>query len=69
MKSGESIHCKHEGELAKYVGSKITINSDSMGLGIVKFTQPGLVHMLVEEYKSSDGPALIRHLLEPDRFS
>ena len=49
--------CKCEGKLTKYVGSKITINRDSTSLGMVKFTQPVLVHKILEEYKLLTGPA------------
>ena len=48
---------KRKGRLTKYMGSKITIDWDSNGLGTVKFIQLELVHKLVEEYKPRDGPA------------
>ena len=49
--------CKHEEELIEYMGSKITINRDSKGLGTIKLMQPVLERKLMEEYKPSDGPA------------
>lgn len=41
----------------KYVGNKLTINSNTTGLGMVKFTQLVLVQKLLVEYKPSVGPA------------
>jgi hypothetical protein len=39
--------CKWEGELVEYVGSKIIINHDSMGKGMVKIMQPLQLHNLM----------------------
>jgi hypothetical protein len=48
--------CKWEGEITKYVSSKLTFNCDQNGLGTVKITQLVLVQKLVEEDKPSSGP-------------
>jgi hypothetical protein len=63
----KAFMCKCKGELTEYVGSKITINQDSMGLGTVKFTQPILVQKDVEEYNHwmDLHP---RHMLLQDRY-
>ena len=53
----QAFTCKCEGELAKYVGSTLTITHDSNGLGTVKFMKPVLACKLVEEYKPAQGPA------------
>ena len=50
--------CKQEGKLKEYFGSKFTLICSSMGLGVVKFTQPVLVCKVEEEYMSSKGTAL-----------
>jgi hypothetical protein len=49
----KTFTCKQKGKNTKYVGvgSKITIDQDSNGLGSVKFMQLVLVHKLVEEYQ------------------
>jgi len=49
--------CKREGELAEYVGSKLTLTRDSTGLGTVQFTQLVLVCKLEEEYMPPEGMA------------
>ena len=50
--------CKHFGELTKYVGSKLTLSRDDLGLGMVKFIQLVLVQKLEEEFTPPDGVAL-----------
>ena len=49
--------CKHKGELMEYVGSKLSLSREDLGLGMVKFTQPVLVQKLEEEYTPPNGIA------------
>ena len=49
--------CKREGELSKYVGSKIMIQRDEDRMGTVKFIQPVLIQKLEDEYKLTGGSA------------
>ena len=41
----------------EYVGSKLTLSRDVVGLGVVKFTHPVLVQKLEEEYTPPNGVA------------
>jgi hypothetical protein len=53
----KALTCKREGELTEYVGSKLTLNHDNEGRGMIKFTQPVLIQKITDEYKVPEGPA------------
>ena len=52
----QAFTCKREGELTKYMGSKLTFFHNDEGKGTIKFTQPVFIKKLNEECKVPDGP-------------
>jgi hypothetical protein len=52
----KAFMCKCDGELTEYVGSKLTLNCDNNGRGMIKYTQLVLIQKINDKYKVPEGP-------------